>query len=155
METVQRMLTVEGGKRAGLKLDGATWETIDRLATESGLSWREWCRSIIDDTPSGENITAAVRAAALDGLLMQLHAHERGPEMEAMHNHPLMRDSASLSDAELKDILKGATIQGKSDFLGFEVLFGHDEYGQDCVWIRNGLRNGHHFALVAPTGSNS
>ena len=149
---IQKMLSLESGKRVGLRLDLATWQTIGRLAEEAGMSWQDWCRSIIDATPEGKNITAAVRSAAVDKLLEETLLKERGPDLSAMHASPLMRDSAALSDAQLDNILSGATVQGETDFGGFTVMFGHDEHGQDCVWIRNGLRDHQHFAFIVPAG---
>lgn len=87
----------------------------------------------------------------MSGLLTETVFADRTEQQAAMQNHPLMRDSGALDDDGLRSILKRAQIQGRSDFGGFEVIFGFDEHGQDCVWIQNGLRNGLHFAFIVPT----
>jgi len=146
----QRMLPITGGKRTTMKLDAPTWAAVDLLSAQRGLTWQDWCRPIVEGTPPGENITATVRATAMDGLLSATVFARRDEQLTAMQGHPLMRDSAMLNDGEFAAIMKSATVQGESDFTGFTVLFGHDEYGQDCVWVRNGLRGGLHFAFIIP-----
>jgi len=150
MEIIQRMLPLEGSKRTGLKLDGATWQAVDWLAAKRGVTWQDWCKSVVGATPAGDNITATVRAAAMNELLEATIFEGRGEWLETINFHPFMRNSAMLNDAQLEDILAGATVQGRENFGGFTVIFGHDEGGQDCVWVRNGLRDGLHFAFVIP-----
>ncbi len=151
MALIQKNIPLTGGKRAGLKLDEATWRAIEWTNEQTGKDWKKWCADIIESTPKDENVTAAVRAAAMDALLYENIMEGRAESMAAMSAHPLMRDSAMLDDARLEEILVRATVQGTADFDGFKVLFGHDEHGQDCVWIKNGLRNGLHFAFIVPT----
>lgn len=149
MEMKQRMIPHAKG-RTGIKLDEPTWTAVDWLASSGGSTWKQWCASIIDGLPKGENMAAALRAAAMDGLLAATIFEERGEHLAAMERHPLMRDSAILDDTTLEEVMTGATMQGWSDFGGFAIGFGHDEHGQECLWVRNGLRNHPHFALVLP-----
>ena len=150
MDVVQRMLPISGGKRAGLKLDASTWAAVDWLASRRGVTWQVWCRSVIDATPSGENVTAAIRSAAVNTLMEATILEGRGIWLETIGNHPFMRNSGTLNDTQFAAIMESSTVQGESDFGGFTVLFGHDAAGQDSVWIHNGLRDGLHFAFVVP-----
>lgn len=151
MEATQRMVPLEGGKRTGIKLDQATWQAIDWLAQQEGKAWQQWCASVIASTPESENITAAVRASAMNGLLAKtIFGEDRAEEIAAMERHSLMRYSGILNDEQFEKEMRGATAQGWSDFGGFAIGFGHDGHGQDCVWVKNGLRNGSHFAFVVP-----
>jgi len=78
----------------------------------------------------------------------QQQQERRAHEIAAMEGHPLMRNSGAINDKQLEAILEAATVQGWSDFGGFAVGFGHDEYGQDCIWIKNSIRGGLHFAFI-------
>jgi predicted DNA-binding ribbon-helix-helix protein len=151
-EMTLRMVPVGQGKRQPIRLDKHTWTAVDLLAGRRGTTWQEWCAEVVGSTPDGENATAAVRAAAMNGLLCASVLEDRGEQLAAMEQHPLMRNSASLSDRQLEDVMNGATVQGTADFGGFAISFGHDENGQDCIWVRNGLRNGLHFAFALPGG---
>ena len=150
MALIQKNIPLASGKRVGLKLDEATWRAIEWTNGQAGKDWRKWCADIIESTPKDENTTAAVRAAAMDALLYENIMEGRAESMAAMSAHPLLRDSGMLDDAQLDEILARATVQGVSDLDGFKVLFGHDEHGQDCVWIKNGLRDRPHFAFIVP-----
>jgi predicted DNA-binding ribbon-helix-helix protein len=151
MEAMQRMVPLEGGKRAGIKLDGPTWQAIEWLAARDNKTWQQWCAAVITTTPSSQNTTAAIREAAMDDLLSSAIFEGRGAQLEVMAEHPLMKDSAVLSDQQLAKILSGATVQGWNDFGGFSIGFGHDEYGQSCIWVKNGLRDHQHFAFLVPS----
>ncbi|WP_143131090.1 hypothetical protein [Noviherbaspirillum humi] len=135
-----------------MKLDEATWQAIDWLADQQSKTWQVWCADALAPASDAENMTAALREAAMCRLLEQTIFQDRAAQYAAMGNHPLIRDSGMLDDAELGSILEKAHVQGRLDFGGFEVVFGFDEHGQDCVWIRNGLRNGLHFAFIVPHG---
>ncbi|MGZ3182933.1 MAG: hypothetical protein ACXU8N_10875 [Telluria sp.] len=148
----QRMLTTMTGKRSSLKLDQPTWLTIDWLAKQRGQSWQEWCNQALANVTGDENMTGTLREAAMAGLLgatvLADHA-DRAEQVALQESHALMRNSAPMDDALLKSTLKRANVQGRSDFGGFEILFGFDEYGTDCIWIKNRLRDGVHFAIQA------
>lgn len=148
MDTTQRMVPLEGGRRAGIKLDKAAWQAIDWLSAQEGKTWQQWCAKVIECIPEGINVTAAVRTAAMDALVFETIVGERGESLAAMADHPLLKDSGTLNERQLDAVMKHAQVQGWSDFGGFSIYFGHDEHGQDCVWIKNGLRNGLHFAFV-------
>lgn len=152
--TDQKMRSLDTGRgnRTGIRLDVTTWEAVDWIAEQKGKKWSEWVRDLLQEQPDAINATALIRNAVADALLFEATAKERGPDLSAMQNNPLTRDSAALSDEQLDDILKGATVQGQSDFGGFVVMFGHDEHGQNCIWVKNGLRVGLHFAFIIPTG---
>lgn len=151
MEMTQRMVPLEGGRRTGIKLDAATWKAIDWLASQEGKAWQQWCAAIIIATPDNENTTAAIRAAAMDELLVKsVFGEDRAEQTAAMNRHPLMKNSASLNDDQFEQIMRGADVQGWSDFGGYAIGYGYDENGQYCTWVKNGLRGGLHFAFVVP-----
>jgi predicted DNA-binding ribbon-helix-helix protein len=148
-----KMVPTAGGKRAAIRLDNSTWQAVEWLANRDGATWQQWCAKVIAANPDSDNVTAAVRSAAMDGLLNATIFDDRAEQLAAMAEHPLLKDSAAISDAQLDAILSTANIQGSSDFSGFAVIFGQDEYGQDCVWIKNGLRNHLHFSFVVPNAA--
>lgn len=149
-EIMQRMLNLESGKRTPVKLDAPTWQAVDWLAGQVGQSWKTWCADVAGKSSDGENMTAAIREAAMAGLLDASVFAGRDEQLAAMEAHPIMENSGILDDDGLADILKNARVAGHSDFGGFSVLFGLDEHYQDCIWIKNGLRDGLHFAFVVP-----
>ncbi len=148
--TETKMRTFElGGVRKGLRLDSATWTALDWMAKQQGVKWAELVRSKLAGIPDPDNMTATIREAVMDELLTRTIFHdERAEGLAAMEQHSLLKDSGMLNDEQLEDILSKATVQGESDFGGFAIAFGQDEYGQECVWVINGLRDGLHFAFV-------
>ena len=116
--------------------------------------WVDWAAKVIEGRPHAKSKAAAIRAALTDTLMTDqflVMSEERSFDLDIMQDHPLMRNSAAVSDSQLAEILKSATVQGQSDFGGFTVLFGHDEAGQNCIWIKNGLRDRQHFAFIVPS----
>lgn len=151
VDVVGRMLPLGDGRRMPVKLDTQTWRAIDWLAQRTAKSWQEWCRAVVDAADDGSNLTASIREAAMSALVQHaLFPDDRGAQLEVMERHTLMRNSGMLNDKQLDEILNAATVEGWSDFGGFAVGFGVDDAGQDCVWIRNGLREGLHMAFASP-----
>lgn len=149
----QRTLTTAPGKRAAIKLDDPTWQAVEWLACERGQTWQEWCKQVLVEVEGDENMTAALRKAAMAGLLGATifpDLQDRAEQLALQEGHSLMRNAAPVDDKLLKSTLKHGKVLGGSDFGGFEVLFGFDEHGTDCIWIRNRLRDGLHFAIQAP-----
>lgn len=152
-EITQRMLTGVTGKRSSIKLDQPTWQAIDWLAGQGNQSWQEWCNSILANVSGDENQTATLREAAMSSLIGATifpDPQDRADQLSLQESHALMRNSALLDESMLNSTLKEAKVQGRSEFGGFEVIFGFDRHGADCIWIRNGLRDGLHFAVQAP-----
>ncbi|MBB3005809.1 hypothetical protein [Cupriavidus alkaliphilus] len=151
VDVVARMLRLSDGKRLPIKLDAPTWQAIDWLAQSKAQNWQEWCRAVVGAADEGSNLTASIREAAMAALVRHtLFPDDRGEQLEAMERHTLMRNSGMLNDKQLEEILSAATVEGWSDFGGFAVGFGVDDTGQDCVWVRNGLREGLHMAFASP-----
>lgn len=92
-------------------------------------------------------INELMTAAFIEG------GEERGVDLALQEAHALLKTSAPISDDQLNEMLEVATIQGRQDFGGFEIVFGHDDIGRDCVWVINGLKNGLNFVIAA--GDNS
>jgi predicted DNA-binding ribbon-helix-helix protein len=148
-EATQRMIGLGDGRRTGIKLDRATWKAIEFVAAQLGTTWRKWCAEIIETTPTGRNVTAAIRSAAIECLLRgTILDPDRGEHLAAMERNSLMRDSCMHTDETLNEALEKATVHGSGDEGGYGILFGVDEFGRDFVVIKNGLRDGLHFALV-------
>lgn len=64
---------------------------------------------------------------------------------------PLLRMAVMLDDAELRDELDRAHLEGEAvDLVAFEVLSGLDQHNQPTIWIRSGLRAGMHYAITLP-----
>lgn len=150
---IQRTLTVTTGKRASIKLDQPTWQAVEWLARQRGQTWQDWCKQVLAEVTGDDNMTAAVREAAMADLLGATifpDLQDRAEQLALQENHALMRNAAPIDDQLLKSTLKRAKVQGGSDFGGFEVLFGFDEQGTDCIWIKNRIAGGLHFAIQAP-----
>ena len=144
------MLTIPSGKRMSIKLDEPTWKAIDWLSSQHHQSWQEWCATIVGARSTNENITASLREAAMAGMLQETVFADRAEQYALMDKHPLMRNSGTLDDDQFNGAIRKAKVAGEADFGGFSVLFGFDEHGQDSIWIKNGLREGMHFAFVLP-----
>ena len=98
-------------------------------------------------------MTAAIREAAMAGLLGATifpDFQDRAEQLALQESNLLMRNAAPIDDKLLNLTLKRGKVQGGSDFGGFEVLFGFNENGTDCIWIKNRMRDGLHFAIEAP-----
>lgn len=152
-EITQRMLTGVTGKRSSVKLDQPTWQAIDWLAGRRGQSWQDWCNSVLANVTDDDNQTATLREAAMAGLLGATifpDLQDRAEQLALQDANALMRNSGTMDDSLLNSTLKRAKVQGGSDFGGFEVLFGFDESGTDCIWIKNRIAGGLHFAIQAP-----
>jgi predicted DNA-binding ribbon-helix-helix protein len=149
-ESKMRTLELAGTKRTGIRLDSTTWQAIDWIAEKQGKKWSEWARGIIQNHPDADNMTAVIREAAMNELLMAtVLGPDRGQDLAALEANTLTRNSAMLDDRQLDDFMKTATIQGESDFVAFRVIFGHDEYGADFLVIKNAMRDALHFATLA------
>jgi predicted DNA-binding ribbon-helix-helix protein len=146
----QRMLAFPEGKRMPIKLDAATWKAIDWLAEQAAITWQSWCAAVVSKMEPDENVTAAIREAAMSLLLEETIFADRAEQLAIMEAHPLMKNSGVLNDEQLADTLAKARVAGHFDFGGFSVFFGLDEHYQDCIWIKNGLRDGLHFAFAFP-----
>jgi hypothetical protein len=143
MKVIQRMLPLGDGKRSGIKLDAPTWQALDWLAEQKGQTWREWCLAIVLATPEEENITAAIRAAAMDGILMETILANRATTIDSIADeHPLLRYSAMMNDKELAEHMRrhDCQIYGSEELGGFTVHAGKDEWGRYCLWIENQLK---------------
>lgn len=149
---ITRPLALTGTKRTNLRFDPATWQAIDLLAERVGCTWQDWCRAAISSAgPDTPNLTADIRQAVVAGLLGEVSiAEQRADQSGLLYAHPLLKDSGILDDKQLNAMLRKASVSGRADFGGFEVIVGFDEHGQDCVWIQNGLRDHPHFAFVVP-----
>lgn len=139
------------GKRRGVRLDDGTWQAIDWLADQSGVKWAELARNWVTNATNDDgNLTRVIRSAVMNELLAAtILGEDRGRQLAAIELNSLMRNSGSLNDKQLGEVMKSATVQGEIEQGGFNVIFGHDGVGQDCVWIENNLRGWPHFALCA------
>jgi len=54
------------GKSTSIHLEDAFWRQIDQLSEESGVSWSEYCRQIVDNTRDVPNRSAAVKQRLLE-----------------------------------------------------------------------------------------
>lgn len=154
MDTVQRMVPLEGGKRTGVRLDHSTWQAIDWLSEQSGGTWQQWCAKVIAGTPDAKNLTAVIRATAMDGLLSATVFANRGESLDAMEANALTCRSSMLNDEQLAEFLQNATLHGQSCFNAFTIMFGQDDNGEDFLVARNSMRDGLHFATLAMNGGS-
>lgn len=140
------------GKRRGIRLDDATWHAVDWLAAQQGVKWAELAREWAGDASgSDDNLTRVIRTAAMNAMVLwAILGEERGSDLAAMEANALTRRSGMFSDQQLGDFLANATVQGESDQGGYTVIFGRDENADDFLVIRNNMRDGLHFATLAP-----
>lgn len=150
MKSIQRMLPLGDGKRTGVKLDTATWQAIDWLAGQQGQTWQEWCLSIIKSIDESENATAAVRAAAMDGILMETILSSRASLESIAEQHPLLRYSAMMNDEELAEHMRSCHIDGSEEMGGFTLHAGRDEFERPCLWIENQLKEWPNLVIPMP-----
>lgn len=150
MNIIQRMLPLGSGKRTAIKLDSATWQAIDWLAEQKGKTWQEWCSAVVHATSEDENITGAIRAAAMDSILMETILANRATLDSIADNHPLLRYSAMMNEEELAEHMRSCQIDGSEEMGGFILHAGKDEFGRPCLWIENQLKGWPSLAVPMP-----
>lgn len=148
MATIQKMIPLAGGGRAGIKLDAPTWEAVDWLAGNVGQTWQQWCAAVIEQTPGDKNATAAIREAAMGGLLAETINAPRASLESIAERHPMLRYSAIMDDQELSEFMLLGEVWGTEDMGGFKVHAGRDEADQPCLWIENGMKGWPSLMLV-------
>ena len=138
MKVIQRMLPLGDGKRSGIKLDSPTWQAVDWLAGQNGQTWRDWCLAIIHATKEDENITAAIRAAAMDGILMETILASRAT-LDSM-----------MQDEEFDAHMRSCHIDGSEEMGGFTLHSGKDEFGRHCLWFENEVKGWPNLVIPMP-----
>lgn len=139
-EAVQRMLPLATGKRTAIRLDAASWQAIDWLASQANQTWQAWCNAALTTYEEGDNLTATLRTAAMNGILVETIL-ATPPSLEALaDNHELLRYSAVMNDKELRDHMKGCEVLGHENYGSFTLHAGKDEFGRPCVWIENNMK---------------
>lgn len=150
MKVIQRMLPLGSGKRTAVKLDPATWQAIDWLAGQKRQTWQEWCAAVIHATQEDENITAAIRAAAMDGILTETILASRATLDSIAEGHPLLRYSAMMNDEEFADHMHSCHIDGSEEMGGFTLHAGKDEFERPCLWFENQLKEWPNLVIPMP-----
>lgn len=69
MQVTQRMLSLPDGRRTSIKLDSPSWQAVDFAAAKREAKWDEWAAGILANTNDVSNMTAYLRAAAIQALL--------------------------------------------------------------------------------------
>lgn len=138
--TTQRMVPLSNGGRSGVRLDAPTWEAVEWLAGTKGQTWQQWCAAVIEQTPDDDNATAAIREAAMGGLLAETILAQRVSLDSIADRHPLLRYSNTFDDGELADHMRRCEVWGGEDMGGFKLHAGKDEFGRPCMWIENGMK---------------
>ncbi len=150
MEATQKMIPVGKGKRIGIKLDEPTWRAVEWLAEQAGQTWQQWCAQVIQEAgEDSNNMTAVVRAAAMDRLLSETILADRADQMTSPQAIA-MRMAGQCDDGVFREDLQQSTVESKSDCGGFTLRTGIDMYGRICYWIENGLRGGTHIIVRTP-----
>ena len=140
------------GKRQPIRLEAPTWQAIDWLAGQTGLTWQQWCAAVIERTDPNENTTAAIRETAMAELLAATINAPRASLDSIADQHPLLRCSNTFDDSELAEHLRTCEVWGDEDFGGFKLYVGRDEYSRPCVWIENSMKGWPSVVLPMPTG---
>lgn len=137
------------GKKRGIRLDAATWQTIDWLASQRGVKWfalaREWAvmaghtKQVGTDT-NGENLTGVIREAAMQELMNATILSERAEMIESAG--PIWQSLGMCNDEILTDAMKSAdSIEGLEDFVGFKLTAGVSEFGKVTYYIENNIKD--------------
>lgn len=66
------MPELANGYRTGIRLNPATWRAVDWIVSQQGHKWSEWAREQLEQKPDADNMTAVIRAAAMDALLVEI-----------------------------------------------------------------------------------
>ncbi|UCV07384.1 hypothetical protein [Dechloromonas denitrificans] len=162
-----RTAAVTGTGRTTFRLDAATWEAIDKVADEAGMTWVEWATAAIAKRPHRSK-AAAVRAALADSLLnrelSKLLDDVDGDESETAasardvgEDHPIIGTGYHrLDDQALQLELEGATITARDgSFVGFELIVGYRDksFGQEpFIAIKNRLHDAPHLFISPEAG---
>jgi len=155
MEIKQRNLLLTSGKRISLKFDEKTWQAIDVLAEKCGQSWREWCAEVIEMIPKGDNITASIRAFAINDLLAEVAFIAPTESMGAYQPIGFRVSSQFWDDNHFRETLAAGSIEnGTSDCCSFTVVTGTDEFGRVAYYIENKLKGAPHLIISTPFNQN-
>lgn len=149
-DPVLRMVPLGQGKRQPIRLDAPTWQAVDWLAGNAGQTWQQWCGSVIDRTPEDQNFTAAIREAAMSGILAETILAQRASLDSIADRHPLLLNSSMMDDIELADHMRSCEVWGMEDLGGFKLHVGRDEFCRPCIWIENGMKDWPSVVLPMP-----
>ncbi len=145
----QRSLGTPDGKRSTFSLDEQAWAALDILAADEGMSSKAWGERALLQAAGEKNMTAALRAAIMEGILARSILQERA---ELAHDTSAigMELSGQCGDEDFNDDLSAATVEFTFQGMGFELKSGLNENGQVCFWIRDNVRGGTHLIIPTP-----
>ncbi len=147
-----RTLVTTAGTRTTLKFNATEWRAVERAAASARLGWADWARDVLDLNKGTINAHATLRTAALDavlndplGALLEARSNEEPPPA-------LLACASTMDDLQLEEDQAAAQLDGAAvDLTAFTVQAGTDQFGRACLWIRNGLREGLHYAIPLQT----
>lgn len=146
-----RTLELTNGHRTGIRLDAATWQAVDWIASQQKRKWSEWAREQLERHPKADNMTAVIRAAAMDAMLVETILAERTATLNSIADeHPLLRYSAMMNDKELAEHMRRCQVFGSEELGGFTVHAGKDEFKRPCLWFENQLKGWPHLVIPMP-----
>lgn len=148
VDFVTRAVPLGQGKRQPIRLDAPTWQAVEWLAGNAGLTWQQWCAAVVARTDSNENTTAAIRETVMGELLAATINSPRASLDSIAERHPMLRYSAMMDDQELAEFMRLGEVWGTEDMGGFKVHAGRDEADQPCLWIENGMKGWPSLMLV-------
>lgn len=150
-ELRMRTLELSSGHRTGIRLDPATWQAVDWIAAQQERKWSEWAREEIAKYPNADNMTAVIRSAAMNALLVETASAERAVTLgNIADEHPLLRYSSMMNDEELTEHMRSCHIDGSEEMGGFTLHAGKDECERPCLWIENQLKGWPSVVLPMP-----
>lgn len=141
VDFVTRAVPLGQGKRQPIRLEAPTWQAIEWLAGQAGLTWQQWCAYVIESTPTEENTTATIRETVMGELLAATVNAPRASLDSIADRHPMLRYSNTFDDGELADHMRSCEVWGGEDMGGFKLHAGKDEFGRPCLWIENGMKD--------------
>lgn len=146
-----RTLELANGHRTGIRLDPATWQAVEWIASQQGCKWSDWAREQLEKHPDADNMTAVIRSAAMDAMLVETALAEHAGTLDSIaENNPLLRYSSIMEDEEFAEHMHSCQIHGSEQMGGFTLHSGKDEFGRHCLWFENQLKGRPNLVIPMP-----
>lgn len=143
------------GKRRGIRLDAGTWQAVDWLAGQRGVSWsilaHEWATLGTNGPETDGNLTRVIRTSAMQALLSETILSERASMHETAG--PIWQSLGMCDDDRFHEIMGEAQhIEGAEDFGAFKLAAGVNEFGKVTFYIEGCIKDCSNLIISTPFG---
>lgn len=146
-----RTLELANGHRTGIRLDPATWQAVDWIALQQKRKWSDWAREHLERNPDADNMTAVIRSAVMDAMLIETAVAEHAGTLDSIaEGNPLLKYSAMMNNEEFAEHMRSCHIDGSEEMGGFTLHAGKDECGRYCLWFENQLKGWPNLVIPMP-----